>query len=275
MFKIYTLSDPVTKEIRYVGKTSQKLNRRLCQHLCDSKKKTRHVCTWIRKIGKPIIEELDFCETRDESIFLEQYWISQMRTWNFRLTNHTDGGEGPEGMVHSEESRQKMRESHAKRSALIPKKPKKIRISKEEHRQLFIRINSIPILQYTLDGDFMAEWPSSTKATEFYSKINSKNSGSISDALKYEKAKSTAYGFLWRKKIGDDIPDKIKVDLSETGYKKRVKVTNLETNEIIIFESVLETAKYFSLNACTIIEKCKRPNKGNKNTKNYKFEYLS
>ena len=39
-YTLYTLSDPITNEIRYVGQTSMTLNRRLICHL--SKKEKTH-----------------------------------------------------------------------------------------------------------------------------------------------------------------------------------------------------------------------------------------
>lgn len=44
---------------------------------------------------KPIMKILD--ETTDNWQQLETYWISQFKAWGFRLTNHTDGGEGSYG----------------------------------------------------------------------------------------------------------------------------------------------------------------------------------
>jgi len=36
--KIYSLSHPITKDIRYIGKTKESLNSRLSKHLCDKKR---------------------------------------------------------------------------------------------------------------------------------------------------------------------------------------------------------------------------------------------
>lgn len=95
--KIYTLSDPITLEVRYVGKTVQGLEKRLNQHLLDSKKFKNLNSNWLkslkRKSLKPIIEELDEV---DESKWIEAeiYWIAQLKAWGFNLNNHTIGGDG-------------------------------------------------------------------------------------------------------------------------------------------------------------------------------------
>lgn len=92
--KIYTLSHPITKEIRYVGKTKFSLNDRLCKHMLTKEK--NHRANWIRKIKKaglkPIIELIeevdDYCWKESEI-----YWIEQLNQWNFRLLNSTKGGD--------------------------------------------------------------------------------------------------------------------------------------------------------------------------------------
>lgn len=94
MVKIYTLSHPVTNEIRYVGKTKFSLNDRLCKHLIT--KENNHRSKWIHsltKIGlKPKIEILEeVLESNWQQT--EQYWIAQLRAWNFNLVNLTNGGE--------------------------------------------------------------------------------------------------------------------------------------------------------------------------------------
>lgn len=99
MIKIYTLKDPTTNEIKYVGKTSQSLKRRLSLHLSVARNRIHisHTSNWIKSLldnnQYPLIEELDFIEDEDWE-WLEQYWISQLKQWGFKLTNQTDGGVG-------------------------------------------------------------------------------------------------------------------------------------------------------------------------------------
>ena len=95
---IYTLKDPITNDIRYIGKTTQTLNRRLQIHVYKSRKSTTsHKKAWIKgllnKGLKPIIEKFDEV-SNDDWKFWEQYWISQFKAWGFKLTNTTAGGEG-------------------------------------------------------------------------------------------------------------------------------------------------------------------------------------
>jgi hypothetical protein len=88
MIYIYTLSDPITKEVKYCGKTKN-IKERLIGHLKD-KRHNKEKFQWISDIKnnnlKPIIEIVD--EVDDEGWdFWEKYWISQLKCWGFELFN--------------------------------------------------------------------------------------------------------------------------------------------------------------------------------------------
>jgi hypothetical protein len=96
--KIYTLSDPHTEEIRYVGKTVETLNKRLSKHTSNIKNlnEKNHRAFWIKSLVqkglKPIIrliEEVPF-EIWEER---EKYWIKYYRDLGLNLVNSTDGGD--------------------------------------------------------------------------------------------------------------------------------------------------------------------------------------
>jgi len=103
---IYTLADPRSGEVRYVGKTKFSLNARLMGHLNDKHK--CHKTHWINSLKangiKPSIEiiEESNLENWQEA---ERFWIASLRQIGCRLTNQKEGGEG--GSL-SFESRQKM-----------------------------------------------------------------------------------------------------------------------------------------------------------------------
>ncbi len=111
MIYIYTLKDPITHAIKYIGKTKVSLNKRLKGHIDECLLKTKprksYKINWIKNLLKqnlkPIIEELDTIESEDWE-WLEQYWISQFKNWGFKLTNMTDGGEGNKNQIFSEET---------------------------------------------------------------------------------------------------------------------------------------------------------------------------
>ena len=121
-FLIYTLKDPVTLEIRYVGVTSTTLSARLSQHIYDSKKLGTHKRYWIKSLVernlKPIIETIESCtyKTWEDR---EKYWISYYEN----LTNTLSGGRGV--VLHrTKESIQKSTEAKYKPLVAITNKRK-------------------------------------------------------------------------------------------------------------------------------------------------------
>ncbi len=95
---IYTLSDPRTGFVRYVGKTVRPLGRRLSAHLRDVKAQEygHHAACWIRSLlavgVRPVIEPLeDSPEDIDEA---ERFYIAYLRFLGCDLTNSTPGGDG-------------------------------------------------------------------------------------------------------------------------------------------------------------------------------------
>jgi excinuclease UvrABC nuclease subunit len=94
MIYIYTLSHPLTGEVRYIGKTVN-LRRRLSEH-CTKKnyhcKKSEWVKALLSQGLRPVILVID--EVEKEFVNeTEQYWISQFKTWDFNLLNTQKGGD--------------------------------------------------------------------------------------------------------------------------------------------------------------------------------------
>ncbi len=93
---IYTLSDPATDTVKYIGKTSIDLKDRFRRHLNDKARNLR--TNWIKSLKKkgliPKMDVLEVCEGEDHLSEMEIYWIYQFRTWGFKLKNMTNGGDG-------------------------------------------------------------------------------------------------------------------------------------------------------------------------------------
>jgi hypothetical protein len=163
---IYTLSDPRTNEIRYVGKTVSPLVERLRQHISTARRLNRtHNHYWINSIGTPIIEALEECEWQS-SQERESYWISQMKAWGFSLVNHTSGGEGALGREVSKETREKQSKSLIKT------------VGKSVH-------------QYTLDGTYIKSYDSISLASKATGALSQK----IIMVCKGKRRKAS--GFRW------------------------------------------------------------------------------
>lgn len=89
---IYTLTDPLTNEIRYVGKTIQKPEKRYTQHITSAKKRKTYVNIWIDDLLKdnlePILNVIDHCVDCDW-VGLEGGWVRKIYEENKRLCNLT------------------------------------------------------------------------------------------------------------------------------------------------------------------------------------------
>jgi hypothetical protein len=103
MYNIYVLKCPLSNDIRYVGQTKMKLQKRLRGHVYDAigrkKIKLSYKDNWIRKLSKlgykPIIESIEFFSEDIDLRFIlerEKFWISEYKK-KYNLLNSTDGGE--------------------------------------------------------------------------------------------------------------------------------------------------------------------------------------
>lgn len=110
---IYTLTDPLTALLRYVGKTIQKPSRRLHYHLIQGQnaRENKHKRNWILQLQSkglaPILEVIEVV-IGDDWAEAEIYWIGYYRFVGCPLLNMTDGGEGVPGLRHSEETCKKI-----------------------------------------------------------------------------------------------------------------------------------------------------------------------
>lgn len=114
---IYVLKCPLSFEVRYVGITSVGVGCRFNNHIHYARKGSKyHVHLWIKTLLDqdllPIIEAIE--TTSDE--LREVFWIKHYRDVGARLTNHTDGGGGSRGYVWSEESRERASRIQSNRS---------------------------------------------------------------------------------------------------------------------------------------------------------------
>src|SRR5260370_23019327 len=103
--RIYVLIDPITEEVRYVGKTENSLACRLRSHLKASVKGGTHVYWWISGLIKKgmspkirLVERVLLKDWADAEI----YWIKFFKTAGAKLTNLTDGGCGS-SYIHSDD----------------------------------------------------------------------------------------------------------------------------------------------------------------------------
>lgn len=108
---IYVLKDPFTQEIRYIGKTTNSLKKRLNGHFKITKKPpTCHRQRWLNLLKStktpPLIEEIYRANDIDELNEMERTCIAFGRAIGLRLVNTAIGGEG--GPM-AEETKEKIR----------------------------------------------------------------------------------------------------------------------------------------------------------------------
>jgi hypothetical protein len=133
---IYVLMDPVTAEVRYVGKTVRPVARRLDAHCSDARCGVEtHLARWIRQLGaRPAVMVVEQCGA--DWADREAWWIAVYQAAGAPLCNLTSGGEGAPGVVHTIEARRRM--SDAQRSRM--RTPAEV----ERLRMLGRRTGSLP-----------------------------------------------------------------------------------------------------------------------------------
>lgn len=125
---IYTLSDPRTNEVRYVGKTFG-LKQRYSDHVCTTSKINKKT-SWVLSLKKsghlPIMEVIEKLENVESNAWesAEKFWIETLKFYGCRLVNGTSGGDSGKrmsaesiqkrvdatrGRKHTEEHKEKIR----------------------------------------------------------------------------------------------------------------------------------------------------------------------
>lgn len=138
-----------TEAVRYIGKTSFTAAHRLGKHMVSVRTGCQfHSHNWIRSLVKsgrsPKIHILAIV-SHEDSAFFEQLFIQHFRNQGARLTNLTDGGEGPAGRKNTPEQQ----ERHLKRAALR----KGVALSAEgaeRQRKILEKVRQLP--QYKTRG---------------------------------------------------------------------------------------------------------------------------
>jgi hypothetical protein len=113
---VYGIADPVTKQLRYVGKTITSLPRRFDAHLNNArhraKRPSEHWMASLLKRGiRPEIFEIEVCAPGADWEEAEQFWIAYFRSIGCRLLNLAVGGGGITGFKATPEQRKRQSES--------------------------------------------------------------------------------------------------------------------------------------------------------------------
>lgn len=296
-YKIYTLHDPDTLEIRYVGYTNQPFYKRLSSHICEAKGSSNtHKSNWIKGLlsdnKRPLIKLLDITTDIKELKKLEIYWINKLKIEGINLTNGTPGGDGlPVGFKHSELTKAKMSEAKSgKRPGWMDSsEANSIRIKigitqtgkklTKEHIDKIILGNTgkrwkltelsktkryKPVIQYSLNGELLKIW---TSIKEIEDTLNIPRS-IISRCCNCIKGAYTGYGFIWKFKNHES---KFK-DLAPSTLGKKI-VLQYTLNGIFIkkWESLTQINKELNFHI-SLISKCCNNKKSEAHGFIWKFE---
>lgn len=220
--QIYVLKDPISLDIKYVGKTIATLNKRLSGHLQDSKKLTHKCSNWITSLRnkglKPIIELVEIVPI-NEGNAKEIYWIAYYTSCGIDLKNQTLGGDGASqglsrskeaciktGMtlkrrydngeiVFSEERRRKISEALKGKtvSDITRQKLRDANLGKKASEESKLK-KSKTVYQYDKHLNFIAEYNSVVDAAKT---INGTRSNISNAIYGYNRMKSYK-GYVWR-----------------------------------------------------------------------------
>ena len=190
---IYLITD-TTNGMKYTGKHHYHIEGQLDKNYHGSGTIIKNI---YKKRPETLKEEyIKTCYSEEEMCSDEQYYIKVFKTLWPNGYNLTEGGDG--GEIPCEEIRKKMsmklkgRIAHNKGKPMSEEQKKKLSdahkgktMSEEVKKKL-----SKKVLQFTLNGEFVREWPSTRECGR-----NGFDSGAVTKCCK-GKLKS-AYGFKW------------------------------------------------------------------------------
>lgn len=218
---IYGLICPVTNEIRYIGKTVQKLNARLKGHLSLKPNDNTHRANWIKHLKsnnlKPLIILIEECTDIDWEE-REKYWISEYSK-SSNLVNYSKGGQG-------------------RNENKLSTKEKMSEITKERWKNEEYRKKMSNMSKETWKNE---EYRKTRLTDESKEKIRKSRIGKKTNE-ETKKKQSIKLKEMWIKN---------KEKLNKTRFKKPVIIDNK------IFESIEEASKFLGLDASTVSRRIK------------------
>lgn len=168
-YDVYKITNKVNNKV-YIGISSKGASARFREHIYAAEHGSPYkIHKAINKYGKDnfLFEVIDFCNSWDELVEKEQYYISLYDSKNDEKGyNMTDGGDGTFGRQQSEETKEKIRQKAIGREVTETTRIKLSEAGKvlTEARKAYFESGNIgstrkkAVLQYTKDGDFLKEY---------------------------------------------------------------------------------------------------------------------
>lgn len=229
--KIYALIDPISCKIRYIGRTTQSLNKRLSGHISKSKLKKTHKDCWIlfllNKNLIPKIKEIKVVEGWSYSHKIERNYINIALKYNFNLTNCDDRGEGCKNKIISNSQKIKISTTLKFKYANNLIKPS----------------NTTKISIFDLNGNFIKQFDSCSECVKLIKIPQSSLEKVLSKKVKRWKNYQITYGKNPGKYIGR---------LKFNQNNKEIFIYDTINNKTLEFESFKTAAKYLQVSSPTI-----------------------
>jgi hypothetical protein len=213
---IYSLIDPETNEIRYIGKSNNPKNR-LVDHIRKSKYSNVYKNRWISKLKEknlsPIMNIIESV-CNDMWSEREKYWIKYYKDMGCKLTNLTDGGDGgnfgndvnkkiseklkgrkftPETLkLMSESAKKRIISDEGRKTLSEYRKGSKNSMFGKKQTNFCIESKYKPVTQLTLDGEVIKTWKSLKEVSE-YLLINRNSIRMVCNGQR-----KTAGGYKWK-----------------------------------------------------------------------------
>ena len=201
---VYQIKNIITGKL-YVGSTTQSFLGRLSTHIYHLKKNSHHSILLQRAYNKYGINNFEFSilEFCDSEIIVEreQYWLDKLKPYlSNRGYNILVRARNSEGFRQSEETLVLIGQlsKHKDNSKAVAAMRKANSGSKRDkaHSIRMSKLHSKPVIQLSLQGEFIKEWESGAKIREFY---NLKPADSNISKCCSGKCKSYI-GFMWVRK---------------------------------------------------------------------------
>lgn len=272
---IYALQDPITYEIRYIGKSGSGLLRPKAHIIPSRLQSCTHKNHWIKSLLKqglrPIIKVVQELSNFNELNTAEIYWIQYFKDIGCLLTNSTKGGMGRCGLPHTEETKRKISEGQKnKKVARGPshgmygrKRTKEEKALISEHTKIGMNKNEVK--------EKMHKKPSANKfidqSGQYYESIydcrrkTGLSRDTIREILNGQKESYNGYKFTYISKTTVVIPL-----TCQNHFTKKI----MDQNGVIYF-SIREAAKQLNLSEGSISQNLRGRSK---QTKGYSFKEI-
>jgi group I intron endonuclease len=174
---VYKITNKITGKV-YIGITNQGAGARYRHHWYEARiGEPAPIHRSMAKYGEEnfTLEIIDFADTYEELKEKEKYWIKQYDSVNRdKGYNLTEGGNGTFGRMHSEETKNKIRQKAIGRKASEETKKKmsdsqkKYKEAHRAHADVIRLLNQKAVVVYDLDGNKLEEFETTKQCATKY-----------------------------------------------------------------------------------------------------------